>query len=197
VLKIPDEVQVWLVSDTHYSHKNILLPSYSNRPFRNVQDMNDELIARWNYRVGENDLVLHLGDFAMGPQTECEPVLKQLTGRKILVRGNHDKMFDKRPELAAYFESIHDILEVQHRGNVAVLCHNPIEIWNNAHKTPGYVHFHGHSHGNSRPIGGRLDVGVDAFCRKDYAPRTWDECMAEVKKNPYVATAHHGKDFSR
>ncbi len=196
MLKIPDTTRVWLISDTHFSHRNILLPSYSNRPFRDVHHMNEELIGRWAAIVAPEDIVLHCGDFAMGPQTECEPVLKRLPGRKILIRGNHDKMIDKRPELAAHFESIHDILEVQHKGDVAVLFHNPIEIWNNAHKKPGFVHFHGHSHGNSRHLGGRLDVGVDAFC-SNYSPKSWTECINEVKRNPYVATDHHGRDFAR
>ncbi len=196
MLKIPNDVFVWLISDTHFSHKNILLPSYSNRPFRNVDHMNHEMVERWNALVKEEDLVLHLGDFAMGPQTECEPILKRLTGRKVLVRGNHDKMIDKRPELAAHFESIHDILEVQYLNDVAVLCHTPFEVWNNAHKSPGFVHFCGHMHGNGRHLGGRLDVGVDAFC-SEYAPKSWSECINEVKKHPYLAVDHHGKDFAR
>lgn len=193
MFNIPDKERVWLISDTHFSHKNILLPEYSNRPFRDVAHMNEELISRWAAIVAPEDIVLHLGDFAMGQQTACEPVLKRLPGRKILVKGNHDGMIVKRPELAAHFESMWDILEVSHRGDVAVLCHNPIEIWNNAHKKPGYVHFHGHSHGNSRTLGGRLDVGVDAFC-SDYAPKSWAACIAAVKRNPYVATDHHGQD---
>lgn len=48
---------------------------------------------RWNAVVQPNDDVFVLGDFAMGKgwQEVVEVVLAQMSGRKVLVKGNHDK----------------------------------------------------------------------------------------------------------
>lgn len=54
----------FFTSDTHFGHVNIIL--YCNRPFASVLEMNEQVIARWNDRVGPRDTVYHLGDFAMG-----------------------------------------------------------------------------------------------------------------------------------
>ena len=50
----------WFTSDVHFFfHKNII--KYSNRPFNDVNHMNDSLINNWNSVVGENDTVYSLG----------------------------------------------------------------------------------------------------------------------------------------
>lgn len=46
------------------------------------------ILEMWNSVVGEKDSVLHLGDFAF---RNIEHRTKQLNGRKILLRGNHDR----------------------------------------------------------------------------------------------------------
>jgi calcineurin-like phosphoesterase family protein len=85
----------YFTSDTHFNHKNII--DYSDRPFRtldghpDVPAMNRALIANWNERVSEQDVVYHLGDFGMGPWKEWASFRKKLNGKIILVKGNHDK----------------------------------------------------------------------------------------------------------
>ena len=32
--------------------------------------MNEEIIKRWNNKIGKGDIVLHLGDFGMGSKNE-------------------------------------------------------------------------------------------------------------------------------
>jgi calcineurin-like phosphoesterase family protein len=56
--------KVFFTSDTHFNHANII--SYCSRPFSSADEMNREIIARWNAVVGPEDTVYHLGDFAMG-----------------------------------------------------------------------------------------------------------------------------------
>ena len=38
--------KIWFTSDTHFFHDKIV--EYSQRPFASVEEMNEELIARWN-----------------------------------------------------------------------------------------------------------------------------------------------------
>lgn len=50
------------------------------------------MINKWNATVQEKDLVIHLGDFALHKESDqVGEICKQLKGRKILVRGNHDR----------------------------------------------------------------------------------------------------------
>jgi len=51
----------WFTADTHFNHINII--KYTNRPFNNVQEMNDTLIKNWNNRVKDTDTIFILGDF--------------------------------------------------------------------------------------------------------------------------------------
>jgi calcineurin-like phosphoesterase family protein len=81
---------IWVISDTHFNHANII--RYCGRSFTNVDQMNDTMIRRWNSCVREGDLVLHLGDFALHKDSSSvRAICKQLHGRKILVKGNHDR----------------------------------------------------------------------------------------------------------
>ena len=61
-------MKIWIISDTHFCHKNII--AYSGRPFKTVEEMNDEIIKRWNNKVGKDDFVIHLGDFALGKKDD-------------------------------------------------------------------------------------------------------------------------------
>lgn len=76
-------MKVYLISDTHFNHKNIA--TYCQRP----ADFTDIIIRNWNNIVRPEDTVIHLGDVQIGAKSEW--IIPALTGRKILVRGNHDR----------------------------------------------------------------------------------------------------------
>src|SRR5260370_31484271 len=79
----------FFTSDTHLDHGNVI--TYCKRPFVSVDEMNEQMIYRWNYRVKSGDTVYHLGDFHMGKRERVAPLRERLNGRIILVRGNHDR----------------------------------------------------------------------------------------------------------
>lgn len=79
----------WFTSDHHFFHANVI--RYASRPFSDVEEMNEALIARWNETVRADDTVYHLGDFAMGTTDRWPEVTARLRGRKVLVPGNHDR----------------------------------------------------------------------------------------------------------
>ena len=56
--------KIFFTADTHWGHRNII--RYCQRPFADVEEMNEALITNWNSTVGKDDIVFHLGDFAMG-----------------------------------------------------------------------------------------------------------------------------------
>jgi len=79
----------WFTADLHLGHRNII--DYCNRPFVSVEQMNHELVRRWNAVVGDDDDVYVLGDLALGKLTETLGLAAGLRGRKFLIPGNHDR----------------------------------------------------------------------------------------------------------
>ena len=82
-------MNTYVVSDTHFNHENVI--RYSNRPYASVEEMNEALIANWNNVVKPEDVVICLGDFALGNKDDIPGIVARLNGMKILVRGNHDR----------------------------------------------------------------------------------------------------------
>lgn len=163
-------MRVWITSDTHFNHKNII--QYSNRPWPDLKAMEDGIVERWNSVVGTTDDVWHLGDFAMGGNHEVEVprILSRLNGRKRLIKGNHDsKACLRSPQWSAVIHGSHEI-EVD-GWRVLMRHYNPTPYpdwpekdWPGCEK--GVVLLHGHSHGNCHgytPRMNSIDVGVDCW----------------------------------
>lgn len=79
---------IYFISDTHFNHSNII--EYCNRPFNDIKEMNDTLINNWNSVVKKDDIVYHLGDFALADEEKLKELYSKLNGTIILIRGNHD-----------------------------------------------------------------------------------------------------------
>lgn len=80
-------INTWYISDTHFNHNKII--EYCNRPFSNVEQMNETMIKRWNSVVRKDDIVYHLGDFGFGNKEEITDIVKKLNGKIFLIKGNH------------------------------------------------------------------------------------------------------------
>jgi len=81
----------YFTSDTHFGHKNII--KYANRPFNDFFHMDEAIVSNWNALIGPTDVVFHLGDVALGDSSRWKDILPRLDGYKILVVGNHDRIF--------------------------------------------------------------------------------------------------------
>lgn len=86
----------WFTSDQHFDHINII--AFCERPFSSVEQMNDEIIDRWNSVVDDDDEVYVLGDFALGHRGVSVPYAEKLKGQKYLVPGNHDAIWSGHGE---------------------------------------------------------------------------------------------------
>ncbi len=139
--------KVFFTSDMHFGHENIL--RLDNRPFENLEEMERELIERWNRKVGKDDLVYSMGDmFWKNVTNEIPRIMKELNGKKILVVGNHDHYL-KNKSFWSYFEDVQNYIETDVRledGTLkrCILSHYFIPFYNGYRR--GYIHLHGHSH---------------------------------------------------
>jgi len=79
---------LFIISDTHFWHRNILKFQPKERPFANIEEHDEVLVENWNVRVRPQDTVWHLGDVAM--HIKGLDILRRLNGTKKLVMGNHD-----------------------------------------------------------------------------------------------------------
>lgn len=81
----------WFTADPHFGHARII--EYCKRPFGSVEEMNEKLVDNWNGRVRPEDTVYILGDLALGKVADSLEYVKLLQGNKILIPGNHDKVW--------------------------------------------------------------------------------------------------------
>lgn len=87
---------IWVISDTHFNHANILNFKDSNgdpvREFHDVNHMNEIMIENWNSVVKPGDTVYHLGDVVFGVNKDSwlAKNMPRLMGKKRLLLGNHD-----------------------------------------------------------------------------------------------------------
>ena len=119
------------ISDLHIGHENIL--RFDNRPFADVNEMNNKLIENWNARVRSDDTVYILGDFIWAKESEWPSIVGSLAGNKVLIRGNHDpKQFSAATR--RMFQEITDLKEIKDSGKHVVMCHYPIPFFATVYK---------------------------------------------------------------
>jgi calcineurin-like phosphoesterase family protein len=184
--------KIWLTSDPHFNHRNILTYEAATRPFSNLSDMNETIVNNWNARVAQEDTVYVLGDFFMGSHDEIIPILKRLNGKIILIRGNHDT----NPRIEIYKENgieVKDIEYLRYKGRFFIMCHFPNSseefIQMITHDNSEVIWCYGHVHGNAKKgyVDGTYHVGMDT---NNLAPisieQIWQESWPQEMMTPAV-----------
>jgi calcineurin-like phosphoesterase family protein len=159
--EILDGQRFWLISDMHFNHKNII--SFCRHDcFKNVQQMNRRMIHNWNYRVGNFDKVLNIGDFGDAR------FIRQLNGSITIAKGNHDRKQWNR------------LYVLNYRNMKFLVTHNP----NNATTWfDGDWIIHGHTHINTPFIDifrKRVNVCVEMI---NYTPLNMEEIYNVIKES--------------
>lgn len=176
----------FICSDTHFSHRGIVKFLRADgvtkeRPWDNIEDMDEALIENWNKVVKPTDTVIHLGDVVIN--RSALPILGKLNGIKKLVKGNHDVF--RLEEYTPYFK---DILGSKSYDDF-ILTHIPvhpasIERWKG--------NIHGHTHSNrvmhEVNMGWCLKVEPDPryYCVSmehiNYTPISWEDCKKRFEE---------------
>lgn len=151
---------IWVLSDTHFGHDNILKFKRADgsplRDFESREIMDEYLIERWNSVVRPQDHVYHLGDVAM--RREHIRLTARCNGHKRLIRGNHDVY--KTKDYLPFFEEIYGIRVLDNM----IFTHIPIHPESLGRFK---ANVHGHIHANASPAGAYYNVSVEAI---DYTP---------------------------
>jgi calcineurin-like phosphoesterase family protein len=167
-------------SDLHFSHARVI--DYCKRPYKDVTEMNNAIVAEWNRVVNPEDTVYVLGDFSLNPKV-AEEYTPKLNGTKILVHGNHcatypyvfgrvNKKQDKMRQryLAAGWSLITDEMTVTLKnGRDVLMSHLPYasavkydkRYMNMRPKDTGLFLLHGHLHAKYLKNNNMIDVGWD------------------------------------
>lgn len=168
----------FLISDTHFGHKNII--DYENRPFSDVTEMNESLITNWNSVVSSEDIVYHLGDIAFGMTfSQLSEIFSRLNGEIQIIMGNHDfhlkrKRLQQLPNVT--FVSPYPVIIEEY----FILSHQPLYM-----PTRGinpYYNIYGHVHGDNR----YKDITNNSACvsveRINYTPIKLDTLKGKIAK---------------
>ena len=131
----------FLVSDTHFGHAGVCRFTHPDddsvklRPWDDPDEMDEEMVRRWNETVRPSDKVYHLGVVVIN--RKALRTLHRLNGDKVLIRGNHDIFRDE--EYRTYFRE----LRAYHVLNGMILSHIPVH---EASIGRFGVNIHGHLH---------------------------------------------------
>lgn len=160
-------MQVFMTSDLHFGHKNIL--KHCNRPYDSVEDMDEGLVANWNNKVPKKDSIVYIvGDFAFNNHNKY---LSRLNGKKVLIIGSHDHMsHDVLRNFTAVYPSDgreEGTFMMKHDGRYYFMQHCCPRVWARSHY--GVPCLFGHSHGRLKTWNLSFDVGVDTKL-SNYSP---------------------------
>ena len=183
----------YFVADLHYGHANICkaISKWSNkstcRDFESIDDMNQAIINSINSRVGKDDVLFFLGDWSFGGVDNVKILRDKIECETIYcIAGNHDYNIVKKENLRGLFTEVYKgIQNIVIENQSIILCHFPLESWENSSK--GSWHLHGHTHHelDNTEISNeykRLDVGWEG---KVYSFEEIKEYM-EPRKNKIV-----------
>jgi calcineurin-like phosphoesterase family protein len=175
--------------------------------------MNDELVFWINQRVGQDDILFHLGDWSFNGFENIRKFRERIVCKNVhLILGNHDHHIERNKDnIQSIFSSVNHYLQLEVKRELTssqamlgapnyikfVLMHYPIVSWNGM--SDGVIHLHGHVHlpNHLRVAAGKaMDVGVDG---NNYEPIELNEIIKIMSKQPIAKLSlpkdHHEKQI--
>lgn len=171
----------WLTADLHFGHRNII--SFCDRPHDTVDQMNRDIIDRWNSKIAPGDHVSVLGDVCMGQLSDSVPLIDELNGFKVLVPGNHDPVWsgcsaNRREKWFDVYNAAFQAIASRetYKATLGEKRAIPIVVSHFPYMGHDYRDFddyrpidkgewlvHGHVHDLWRQSGRQINVGIDAW----------------------------------
>lgn len=184
---------IWFTSDTHFGHQAII--KHSNRPFADVEEMDEHMIQKWNEVVSPNDQVYHLGDVGLGSDKRTLECVSRLKGHKHLIAGNHDSVHPSSRRYhghyrswmdKGHFESITTFAKKKIAGRDVLLSHFPYagdhtetdRMSQYRLRNEGLFLLHGHVHEKWILQEAQYNVGVDVH---EFMPISLDHVAQMVR----------------
>ncbi len=172
---------VFLTSDTHFGHLGVckfMGPDGVTklRPWDTPEEMDEEMVRRWNETVRPNDKVYHLGDVVIN--RKALKTLSRLNGDKVLIKGNHDIF--RLEEYTPYFRDI----RAYHVMNGCILSHIPMHV-GDLGRFGTNIHGHLHAHRVKKIVG--VDVRTGEFkYSTEIDPRYHCVCVEQTDFRPIL-----------
>ncbi len=164
----------FFTADEHYGHTKIII--YQNRPFKDITEHDDTMIANLNSVVTANDTVVHAGDtFWAKDYRTAQNYTRRLKGNHIFLKGSHDKWLPRDKSMQIWEKYFGKDIYL-------VVCHYAMHAWARSHYNS--LHLYGHSHRDLELPGKRHCISVE---NTNYYPLSFDqvkEIMAGKDDNP-------------
>jgi len=144
----------FITADWHLGEDRLEL---MGRPFATKLQHINHLVAEHNMIVHTDDLVYMNGDAIYQRSPESLPLIAKFNGRKILIRGNHDRVFTDE-QLKPYFEQIipeGEGIDLTIDGLDCYITHYPTQGKQDRFNLVGHIHSAWKYQKNS------LNIGVD------------------------------------
>lgn len=202
---------LYLTSDSHYNHKNICRgvsdwpEGRGTRDFQTLDEMNEAIVNGINNKVGENDYLIHFGDWSFGGFDSISEFRNLVKCKNIILfLGNHDHHIKRdKNGVRKLFKQVssYDIVDIRKPNGSDTLkyqfvaCHFPIASWDGL--SNGVPHLHGHVHlpPHLKIHEGRaMDVGMDG---NNMEPYRLNEVYSLLKGRPskhlHLPKDHHSE----
>lgn len=172
----------YFISDHHLGHDNILkfTDDQNNliRPnFDGVDHMNEYMIETHNEIVKPEDTVYFGGDVTFKKKDLA--LVGRMNGKKILIRGNHDKC----AKIKDYLEYFKDVIAVKcYNDHGIIVSHYPIHkdsLWQHRRGRP-IINVHGHTHQNVLDDPQYINMCVEVL---NYRPIDFDQLVNLAETN--------------
>ena len=166
----------FFTADWHLYHQNII--EYTNRPWKDTNQMHQQLIYNNNQLVSPEDELWFLGDVClMSPEFvgKVRKVVEKFNGVKHIVLGNHDE-WKAQHYIAAGFNTAHTAMWLEHDGKKFYMMHDPA-TYTVIQNEPNSFLLCGHIHNLFKhllPDKRVINVGVDVW---EYSPVSIDQIV--------------------
>lgn len=171
----------YFTSDLHFGHRRII--SLSNRPYDNVEEMDECMLKTINTKVQPTDELWILGDVCMGTLDHTLSLVERIICPVTIVAGNHDRCHpvngDKHLAWIDRYRNLSSVSEL-HLGATTLEIGGVTVNVNHFPYTADFFDgtkfdpyrcvddgstwiLHGHVHGAWLQRGRQINVGIDAW----------------------------------